>query len=200
MSLKSSQNQLLLLFFSKVSTAAEVPKSSCDVRCIWLVRWWCCPRPARRSICTAAAHQRRAPPLRKYSQLDARQTAGSSQLAISVQILCKLQRPRHGGGQRAVWDNSYLRTSHTYHHNHIMMLSCAAPLSVSCSRVTPHHLLVWLDSTAGTGCSPVAGRWNVASGDCWGAVVQTVDSRYCVETVLRLCRNCVESADLSADV
>ena len=92
---------------------------------LWAAVLWCgSPRPARRSICTAAAHQRRAPPLRKYSQLDARQTAGSSQLAISVQILCKLQRPRHGGGQRAVWDNSYLRTSHTYHHYHIMMLTC----------------------------------------------------------------------------
>ena len=40
----------------------------------------------------------------------------------------------------------------------------------------------------------MAARWNVASGDWWGAVVQTVDSRYllcrnCVEIVKKLCRN-----------
>ena len=103
--------------------------------------------------------------------------------ANTVQTAAAASRRRPAGGV-----GQFLLT-HTYHHYHIIMITCyhdaqlCAPLSVSCSRVTPHHLLVWLDSTAGTGCSPVAGRWNVASRDCWGAVVQTVDSRYCVETV-----------------
>ena len=62
------------------------------------------------------------PQLRKYSQLDAGQTAGSSQLAISLQILCKLQRPRHGSGRPAVSDNSYLRTRIII--TIIMMITC----------------------------------------------------------------------------
>ena len=150
------------------------------------MRWCGCPRPARRSICTAAAHQRRAPPLRKYSQLDARQTAGSSQLAISVQILCKLQRPRHGGGQRAVWDNSYLRTSHTYHHNHIMVITCYhAQLCGSTVCVLQSGYTASFVSLAGLHCWDRLQPCGREMECCLSRLLGRggADSRYCVETV-----------------
>ena len=86
------------------------------------------------------------------------------------------RRPAGGVGQFLLTHIAHI-SSLPYHGDNLLPCSVVRlHCLVSCSRVTPHHLLVWLDSTAGTGCSPVAGRWNVASRDCWGAVVQTVDT------------------------